>query len=53
MPIVGEDEESQEQDGGDLMTKIGLVGDFNPDNVMNHQNITSTGLMFQLFVLVI
>ena len=50
IPIDGEDEESQEEDGGDLMNKVGLVGDFNPDNLLDNQNIKSTGLMFQLFV---
>ena len=50
IPIDGEDEESQEEDGGDLMNRIGLVGDFNPDNLLNNQDIKSTGLMFQLFV---
>ena len=49
-PIDGADEESQEEDGGNLMNKVGLVGDFNPDNVLDNQNIKSTGLMFQLFV---
>ena len=49
-PIDGADEESQEEDGGDLMNRIGLVGDFNPDNIMNNQDIKSTGLMFQLYV---
>ena len=49
-PIDGADEESQEEDGGDLMNRIGLVGDFNPDNLLNNQDIKSTGLMFQLFV---
>ena len=50
IPIDGADEESQEEDGGDLMNRIGLVGDFNPDNLLNNQDIKSTGLMFQLFV---
>ena len=59
-PIDGADEDSQEEDaspevrelrdGGDLMNKVGLVGDFNPDNLLNNQDIKSTGLMFQLFV---
>ena len=49
-PIDGADEESQEEDGGNLMNKVGLVGDFNPDNLLDNQNIKSTGLMFQLFV---
>ena len=50
IPIDGADEESQEDDGGDLMNKVGLVGDFNPDNLLDNQDIKSTGLMFQLFV---
>ena len=51
-PLDGEDEESQEEekDGGDLMNKVGLVGAFNPDNLLDNQDIKSTGLMFQLFV---
>ena len=49
-PIDGVDEESQEEDGGDLMNRIGLVGDFNPDNIMNNQDIKPTALMFQLYV---
>ena len=49
-PVDGADEESQEEDGGNLMNKVGLVGDFNPDNLLDNQNIKSTGLMFQLFV---
>ena len=59
-PLDGADEESQEEDaspvarelrdGGDLMNRIDFVGGFNPDNVMNNQDIKSTGLMFQLFV---
>ena len=50
IPIDGADEESQEEDGGDLMNKVGLVGDFNPDNLLDNQDIKSIGLMFQLFV---
>ena len=60
IPIDGADEESQEEDaspvarelrdGGNLMNKVGLVGDFNPDNLLDNQDIKSTGLMFQLFV---
>ena len=50
IPIDGEDEESQEEDGGDLMSRVNLIGDFNPDNLLNNQSIRSTGLMFQLFV---
>ena len=51
-PLDGADEEpeEEEEDGGDLMNKVGLVGDFNPDNLLNNQDIKSTGLMFQLFV---
>ena len=60
IPIDGADEKSQEEDaspvarelrdGRDLMNKVGLVGDFNPDNLLDNQDIKSTGLMFQLFV---
>ena len=50
IPIDGADEESQEEDGGDLLNKVGLVGDFNPDNLLDNQDIKSTGLMFQFFV---
>ena len=50
-PIDGAGEEQEEEeDGGDLMNKVGLVGDFNPDNLLDNQDIKSTGLMFQLFV---
>ena len=50
-PLDGADEEpKEEEDGGDLMNKVGLVGDFNPDNLLDNQDIKSTGLMFQLFV---
>ena len=49
-PLDGAREEPEEEDGGDLMNKVGLVGDFNPDNLLDNQDIKSTGLMFQLFV---
>ena len=49
-PLDGAGEEPEEEDGGDLMNKVGLVGDFNPDILLDNQDIKSTGLMFQLFV---
>ena len=50
-PLDGAGEEpEEEEDGGDLMNKVGLVGDFNPDNLLDNQDSKSTGLMFQLFV---
>ena len=49
-PLDGAGEEPEEEDGGDLMNKVGLVGDFNPDNLLDNQDIKPTGLMFQLFV---
>ena len=50
-PIDGADEESQEEeDEVSLTDKIGLVGDFDPDNHINNQDVKSTGLLFQLYV---
>ena len=40
----------EEEDEGSLTDKIGLVGDFDPDNLINNQDIKSTGLLFQLYV---
>ena len=42
--------ESEEEDEGSLTDKIGLVGDFDPDNLINNQDVKSTGLLFQLYV---
>ena len=45
-----EDDEVEEEDEGSLANKIGLVGDFDADNLLDNQGVKSTGLMFQLFV---
>ena len=42
--------EEEEEDEGSLTDKIGLVGDFDPENLINNQDIKSTGLLFQLYV---
>ena len=51
-PIENEnqDDEVEDEDEGSLTNKIGLVGDFDADNLLNNQDVKSTGLMFQLFV---
>ena len=51
-PIENEnqDDEEEDEDEGSLANKIGLVGDFDADNLLNNQDVKSTGLMFQLFV---
>ena len=46
----GRSRDEEEEDEGSLTDKIGLVGDFDPDNLINNQDIKSTGLLFQLYV---
>ena len=50
MPDLESVESEEEEDEGSLTDKIGLVGDFDPDNLINNQDIKSTGLLFQLYV---
>ena len=50
MPDLESVSEEEEEDEGSLTDKIGLVGDFDPDNLINNQDIKSTGLLFQLYV---
>ena len=45
-----QEEEEEEEDSGDLTNRFGLIGEFDPDKLLDDQNIKSTGLMFQLFV---
>ena len=54
VPIENENQddevEDEDEDEGSLANKIGLEGDFDADNLLNNQDVKSTGLMFQLFV---
>ena len=50
MPDLESVESEEEEDEGSLTDKIGLVGDFDPDNLINNQDVKSTGLLFQLYV---